>query len=137
MEKLFDFIGKNFVTWIIAFFGIFAPGLLTIGIFNRDLFIQLDFLKLFCLSGAICLPTTAFLFVCMRIMFTEERTVFEMEEGYIAGAMAINLFVFSIGLLCKVMYRNLSLRGFVSIICAICIIILIVSIIEGKGETGD
>ena len=129
MEKFFDFIVKNFITWLIALVGIFSPGLLTIGIFNRDLFIQLDFLKLIFLAGAICLPTTGFLFICTFLIWGDHKSIFDLHNGYIALAMTLNWFVFCIALLCKVFYRNMSLIVFVSIILGICAFLFILSLL--------
>ena len=137
MEKLFDFIGKNFVTWLIALFGVFAPGLLTIGIFNRDLFVQLDFLKLISLAGAICLPTTGFLVICTGLILGMEKSIFELHEGYIAGAMCLNSFVFCVALLCKVFYRDMSLKNFVLIILGICIVMFILSLLMHRDDKKD
>lgn len=128
MEKLVDFITENLSVCITAIFGTITPGILTIGIFNRELFLQLDFLKLIVLAGSISSPSLAFLFgVSMFALIDVNNTKPDIVRECLMLALVINIFIFSIAILIKIFIRDITLEKYTCILIFSCLIYLILS----------
>lgn len=63
MDKLMEFITNKIVIVLIAIVGLLVPGMLTLFIFKRDVFLQLNFIINIILSIAICIPTYSVLVI--------------------------------------------------------------------------
>lgn len=136
MEKLVDFITANLIVCIMAIFGTITPGVLTIGIFNRELFLQLDFLKLIVLAGSISIPTLAFLYgASMFALMNEGETIFDIGGRYLILALVINMIIFSIAILIKIFYRDTTLEKYTYILISSCVgYLLLLYFIRGGGK---
>lgn len=116
MEKVFEFIQKNLVIFTLLIIGCFAPGYLTIGIFNRELFVEMDTIKLFSLACAICAPTIALYFgiICMTLFVKDDwNTVY---GKVLAMSLVLNYFTYLFPILMKLSNREMTLLSFVGVL---------------------
>lgn len=128
MEKLVDFITENLTVFIMAIFGTITPGILTIGIFDRDLLLQLDFLKLIVLAGSISIPSLAFLFgISLFSLIDERNTRPDIIRESLMLALVINIFIFSIAILIKIFINNITLEKYTCILIFSFLIYLLLS----------
>lgn len=133
MEKLAEFAARKYVQILFLIIGVFVPGLLTIAIFNRELFLSIDLLRLILLSAAIGTPSMVTLF---GVMFFSLPGILIADETEVALTYACskNIVAFSTSIAIKIAYRGLSLLQFVLIIIT-CMAILVFGwfVIERKG----
>ena len=115
MEHLKDTLAKHYVTVLLMIIGTLVPGTLTLAIFNRDLFLELEFIKYLFLCVAMSMPTAIILFISLNIQIMDLKDETETALNY---SFAVNVAVFILPLLIKVMNRGLSLRCFVGILIA-------------------
>lgn len=108
MEELSKYFTKNILSCIFSVACLVTPGILTVGIFNRALFLELDIIKLILLSCAIGIPTLAYFIVMFTLRMKNED-----GPSYIIMGFMANMIVFSIALIIKIFIRDLTLRGFV------------------------
>ena len=112
VDRIFSFFENNLVVCVTALMGGLAPGVLTIGIFDRNLFLEMDILKLVLLSGSICIPSFGAIYIAFISAFEKNKTVYEVGGRYLALAWSMNAVVFGVVLFAKVMDRSLSLKCF-------------------------
>ncbi|WP_286080639.1 hypothetical protein [Parablautia intestinalis] len=118
MGKLIDLAGKKFATVVFLTIGTGVPGILTIAIFNRVLFCEIDTVKLILLSFAIGIPTVAVLFEVMINSLPGINMLGETETA-LNFACLENIIIFSVALLIKIFIKGLSLNHFVIILLGI------------------
>lgn len=112
VDRIFTFFENHLVVCATALIGGLAPGVLTIGIFDRNLFLEMDIFKLVLLSGSICIPSFGAIYIAFISAFEKDKTVYEVGGRYLALSWAMNAVVFGAVLFAKVMDRSLSLKGF-------------------------
>ncbi|EXG86206.1 hypothetical protein K413DRAFT_3030 [Clostridium sp. ASBs410] len=135
VEKLIDFVTGNLIACIMVILGLITPGVLTIGIFNKELFLQLEFLKLIILAGSISVPTAVFFHTTLMFALGNEgETIFDIGGNYVVAALIINMIVFSVALLIKVFYRDTTLEEFILILMFFCIISSILMYFEKRDR---
>ena len=132
LEKIFDFLTNNIVTFIAAIFGGLAPGILTIVAFNVDFFIQIDVFKIILLACSISIPSLAIIFVQLICVFEKGKTIFEMGDKYIT--LALNAMIFDVALFLKVIDSSMNLKGYVTMIVVFCFLICIILTLLGKEK---
>lgn len=115
MEHLKDILAKHYVTVLLMTIGTLVPGTLTLAIFNRDLFLEIEFIKYLFLCVAMSMPTAIILFVSLDIQIMNLQDETETALNY---SFAINVAVFMLPLFIKIMNRGLSLKCFVCILIA-------------------
>lgn len=115
MENFAKIISSHFANVILIIAGTIVPGVLTLAIYNRSLFLEMDIFRLIVLSFAIGTPTAISLFFMMifslPLICQEEET-----EASLSLALSENIVIFSGALIFKIFIINLSLKCFVSII---------------------
>lgn len=127
MEKFVEYITENITPFIIGVLGLFVPGILTIFVFNRDFFIEIDILKLIALSIAISAPSYAF-WVFIGCLINKEGTIFDEWQP----AFVFNLITFAIMLFIKIIWRNMTSTCFVIGIVCICVLAALISYFENR-----
>ncbi len=134
VDKIFSFFTNHLVACFTAVIGGIAPGILTIGIFDKNLFIQMDVVKLLLLSSSICLPSFAMIFVAIIAVLEKGKTVYDVGKNYLALALALNAVVFDFALFAKIINRSLSLTKYCLIIVGMTVFSIIVSFFIAKDE---
>lgn len=130
MDKLAEFLTKNLSLSILSILGIMSPGILTIGIFNRDLFIVLDCTKLVLLSTSISMPTASTIFLLNQILaIKNENRNIKVE---MAVALTENILIFGIGIIAKIFYRDMQLSAFTLLICFLLLVSVVINSSEGR-----
>lgn len=91
---------------------LFFAGILTIFLFWRQLFIELELIKLILLAISISLPSFLVL-----LMFTSGEHMGEHSYNYILEGLGINILIFGIAMFAKIQLGNVvDIRTFVKII---------------------
>ncbi len=104
---------------LIIITGLFTPGILTIFSYWRELFIELDWLKLLVLSVSISIPSLMIILFFLATWHTEKN------NDYIWGGLGINTLVFGIALYARLMFQPcINMKHFVTIICSGSVIIV-------------
>lgn len=130
MDKLTEFLTKNMSLTILSILGILSPGILTVGIFNRELFIALDCIKLVLLSTSISMPTASAIFLLNQIWAHKIEDINIKVE--MAVALTENILIFGMGIIVKIFYRDMKLSIFTLLICILAIALVIMNNREGK-----
>lgn len=122
MERIASFIEHNLFTIVVIGFGIFAPGGLTIAVFNMRYFVELDVFKLIYLSFVISGPIFSFLF----IVYSFSREAGARKEGKtgIIFASFFNLMLFGVVLFIKIVFIDFTKKQFVIALFIECVIVL-------------
>lgn len=134
MEKIFDFLTNNLVAFSAAIIGGLAPGVLTIAIFNKDFFVQIDFVKIILLACSICVPSLAIIFTSLILSFEKDKTAFEVAGQYITMALAMNAIIFDIAILSKIVKRSMDLKEYTSIVVIMCILMCVMIKLMSKDR---
>ena len=130
MDKLTEFLTKNMSLTILSILGILSPGILTVGIFNRELFIALDCIKLVLLSTSISMPTASAIFLLNQIWAHKIEDINIKVE--MAVALTENILIFGMGIIVKIFYRDMKVSIFTLLICILAIALVIMNNREGK-----
>ncbi|MCI8661407.1 MAG: hypothetical protein HFG54_14385 [Lachnospiraceae bacterium] len=109
MEKLVEFFKDNILSVIIVVLGILIPGVSTVFLFNRELFINLDVIKLLILSA--CITTNSFVTIMFVVVLKSPFDYPKYVQMQIA--LMVNILIFLVMLLIKVFWRNLSIEQFI------------------------
>ncbi len=117
MEKkdIVKIVFENIIVIAAMFLGLVAPGVLTIGLFQREMFMKMDIVKLLVLSACLCFPTGSLLILASRSDCHSQQTDVSL-------ALIINAAIFSVTLFVKIWWRGMTLGVFVSAIAALTII---------------
>lgn len=134
VDRVFSFFENHLVVCATALIGGLAPGVLTIGIFDRNLFLEMDILKLVLLSGSICIPSFGAIYIAFISTFEKNKTVYDVGGRYLALAWAMNAVVFGVVLFAKIMDRSLSLKCFCIGLAFMVLICMIISRKLAKEE---
>lgn len=118
MERMIEFILNNVAVVVVAILGFSFPGVLTIFLFNRELFLQLDILKLMILAASISTPSLGG--VLAAIVWKE--TTSEPLQVQIGIAFTINMIIFSFMLALKIVWRSMNSTYFAIGIILMCIL---------------
>lgn len=125
MDNFIKFLSKNLSSFIFLTIGTMLPGMLTLAIFNRNLFLELDLLKLILLSCAVTCPT--FCSIISVILSTLPNLLLELEtKTAISYAAASNNFIFTVALIIKIFFRSMELTVFCVILAFALIIVMII-----------
>ena len=76
MEKkdIVKIVFENIIVIAAMFLGLVAPGVLTIGLFQREMFMKMDIVKLLVLSACLCFPTGSLFILASRSDFQSQQT---------------------------------------------------------------
>lgn len=120
MEKIAEYITNNIMPFLIGVVGLLVPGLLTIFIFNRALFVELDVTKMALLAISISTPSFCFwMAIGCSLGERGERSVYT-EWG---PAFVCNLITFSIMLFLKIIFPKMTSVFFIIGIALFCVLI--------------
>lgn len=115
MDRFLKMISLHLPCTVSILAGAMLPGMLTIAIFNRTLFFELDVIKLVLLSTAISTTGAMGLFIITFLMFAE-REDSNNNEAALIFSFGGNIVIFSIAILSKVFFRSMELKYFVEIL---------------------
>ncbi|MCI8577951.1 MAG: hypothetical protein HFG64_10680 [Lachnospiraceae bacterium] len=110
MDKLVEFLINNILVTIIGIVGVVFPGVLTIFLFNRELFINLDTIKLLILSVSITI--NSFVAIMFEIILIDPFGY--PKSTQMSLALIVNILIFLVMLSVKLFWRDLSTELFVA-----------------------
>lgn len=96
IEKIIEYSKNKVGIIIVVLAGIFVPGILTIFLFWRQLFIELELIKLILLAISISFPSFLVL-----LMFTLIEHTGEQSYNYILEGLGLNILIFGIAIFTK------------------------------------
>lgn len=107
--------GKDKVgTILVIITGLFVPGILTIYLFWRDLFVEIDILKLLILAVSISIPSFMIVLFFSGIWHTGNH-----DNNYILEGLGINIIVFGLAIYFKILCPEvINMKIFVQIVCS-------------------
>ena len=112
IEKIIEYSKNKVGIIIVVLAGIFVPGILTIFLFWRQLFIELELIKLILLAISISFPSFLVL-----LMFTLIEHTGEQSYNYILEGLGLNILIFGIAIFTKIQLGDvIDIREFVKII---------------------
>nr|DAM76383.1 MAG TPA: hypothetical protein [Caudoviricetes sp.] len=128
-KYIMEYIDKNMLPFITGAIGVFVPGMLTIFLFNRTIFMKIDIIKLILLSISIGVPSFGWWTVTGCILSEHRDGNFYSEWQ---TACLFNFGTFALMLFIKSIYRNMTSTMFIIGIASICLCFFLISIWENK-----
>src|SRR5882724_6999330 len=80
LEQIKKVEAHDLVKIVTAFVGVISPGLLTLFLFKRDLFVSLDLMKLVLLSASLSLPIVLLNYFLLSIIPSAKKSTNEISE---------------------------------------------------------
>lgn len=138
MDELVKFFTSRIGLITILFLG--CPGLVFVFIWNRDIFMEMDIIKLFIFSFAISFNIfipSLFGFVIMRAIHTTKNLEKEsnptetgkMIEDILYNATIYTFLCLTFGSLIKLVYKQLNIIIYIYIVAGLLILLIIFSVI--------
>lgn len=132
MDKLVEYVTNKIGYTIIAIAGILLPGNLFIFVFNQELYIKLDIIRLILLSlasmVAIFFPVFFLYIIIEALRDKYQHKEITRNELLIEPIVYTNVIMY-LGMLGKIYSKSFSINKFLNYFCGIYILVVIISII--------
>lgn len=121
MEKIAEFIIKNFTLSVLVLLGIVSPGILTILLYGFSIFDRWDILKILTFSCAIAMPTASAIYILVRAFWLTSK---EEIKNALVFSLAFNEVLFILALIICYFY-NLGIKQFIISLIAEVIVVAV------------
>lgn len=126
MDKFMEYITAKIGMVLLVLMGILVPGVLTLFFYKRDIFMELDILKLLLLSCSISIPTYSLLVISdaiatiIKYKLEKQSKKVDINEFFISS-LIFNFTIFLI-VFCSMLYKlNYNTRDFVISLFIVCL----------------